>query len=137
MTEQNKTYKVYKIDSGHFLKMPLDDKKLEWFKTKYMYYQDNDLVIFNFDHNLAKPHLLRLLKLKGYFDTTNYKIIWILFFFLIIFAGFYYFGWKSTASKTEQLQQTVINHINKLDTKIESIKNPETSKMNDLLNKQK
>jgi hypothetical protein len=36
-----------------------------------MFYQENEIIIFNFDYNLAKPYIMRILKKKKFLDDYN------------------------------------------------------------------
>jgi len=91
--------KIYKIENWNLLKIELKEKEIENYKKKYMTYITEDTIIFNFDYNLAKPYIMRILQKKKFLDDYNKFTIIIVW---LLVALFYVFTTLMTSSiKTE------------------------------------
>lgn len=113
---------IYKIENWNLKKMYITDKQVENYSKKYMHYVYDDLIIFNFDYNLIKPYVVRLLQKKGFYDDYNKTTIAIITTILFIFIWIYYLFNNWINKKIDTINKTFISQINKNKDNLDLLK---------------
>ena len=115
----------YKIENWILQKINLDEKKSKEYYKKYITYKGEGFTIYNFDYNLIKPYVVRLLQLKGYFEDYNKITIIIIVSVLFVIVGLFYYNNHTGSEKLNKLSNIYNTKVDKLKNDLNFIKNNE------------
>ena len=96
--------KIYKIENWHLLKIDLTEKEIAEYKKKYMHYEVDDLLIFNFDYNIVKPYVINILKKKKFLDDYNKASIFVVSIIMFIWFMLNFYFVSSIKNEVIKLQ---------------------------------